>query len=127
MPVLLVRGLGEGRGSHLAVSAAALMTSTRRGSLKCRSRYSTGSAFARAASSSIKPSWAKVFCKRAGDRSGPVQKGEGVLCMSDRSDLIVPVPFNMPPTCPATYDGTPLLLLLNDVGSGDGDLARKGS
>ena len=63
------------------------------GSFRYRSRKATGSAFARAATSSIKHSCANVFCSRAGERSGPVKNGDGMLCVSERSDVILPVPL----------------------------------
>ncbi len=101
-PRWLARGLGEGRASQFAVFAAAFTTSIIRCSLKWRKRNSTGSAFARAASSSMKDSCANVFCSRCGERSGPVQNGETTLCKSARSDLTVPAPWSAPPTWPAT-------------------------
>src|SRR6266851_3571284 len=111
-PVLRLPGLGDGRVSHLAALAAAVSTPITRSSCKWRRRYSTGSALARAASSSMKLSCAKVFCRRAGERRGPVQNGDATLCTSTFSLLTVPVPPFDPPTRPATYEGIPLLLLL---------------
>ena len=73
-PVRRVPGFGDGRASQFAVFAAAFNTSISRGSLRWRSRYATGSAFTAQAISSMKLSWANVFCRRAGDRSGPVKK-----------------------------------------------------
>ena len=83
-------------------------------------RYSTGSAFIFAATSSMKHSCANVFWKREGERSGPVKKGEAPLCVSERSDLIVPVPA-------VSFDAArqirrhPFELLLYCVGSGAGE------
>ena len=112
IPVFWLCGFGEGRASQFANSAAPFTTSITLGSFRYRSRNATGSAFTRAATSSIKHSWANVFCSRAGERSGPVKNGDGMLCVSARSDVILPVPLAAPPTLPATYEGTPLLLLL---------------
>ena len=51
-------------------------------------------------------SCANVFCRRFGERSGPVQKGDGTVRDSMRSHATVPVPPEAPPTVPVTYDGT---------------------
>ena len=40
----------------------------------------------------MKLSCAKVFGKRAGDRNGPVKKGDATLCTSTFSLFTVPVP-----------------------------------
>src|SRR4051812_41923894 len=83
-PLLSRRGDGDGRVSQLAALAAAFRTSIKRGSFKCFKRYSTGSAFTAAATSSMNDSCANVFCNRSGDRNGPVKKGDGTLCTSTR-------------------------------------------
>src|SRR3954465_1103111 len=103
---------GDGRAAQPASRAASLTTCLRRSSLRWRSRYATGSAFACAAISSMNDSCANVFWRRAGERSGPVKNGERTECDSTRSLLTVPAPPQRPPTQPATYDGTALLLLL---------------
>ena len=72
--------------------AARETTSRRRGSRRCRSRNSTGSAFTCAAISSRNDSCAKVFCRREGDRSGPVKNGDAIVWVSTRSAVTVPVP-----------------------------------
>ena len=61
IPVLLACGFGEGRASQFAAFAAAVTTSISRDSVRWRSRNSSGSAFACAASSSMKHSWANEF------------------------------------------------------------------
>ncbi len=66
-------------------------------------------------------SCANVFCSRSGDRSGPVKNGDCTLCVRTRWLAMVPVPPQRPATQPVTYDGTPLLLFANVVGSGAGD------
>src|SRR5262245_16488996 len=66
----------------------------------------------------MKHSCANEFCRRAGERSGPVRKGDGTVCVSTRSLATMPVPLFLPPTRPATYDGTALLPLLKFRGSG---------
>ena len=68
------------------------------------------SAFTWAAISSMNDSWANVFCNRAGDRSGPVNSGDGTSCVSTRWLWIFPVPPARPLTVPVTYEGTALLL-----------------
>src|SRR5581483_11925835 len=109
---------GEGRGCQFAAFAAACTTSRRRASERWRSRYSTGSAFTCAAISSRNDSCANVFWIREGDRSGPVKNGDAIVCVSTRSLLIVPAAPHLPPTQPATYDGTALLPLRSSpVGS----------
>ena len=110
-PVFRIAAFGDGRVSHFAALAAALTTSISRGSLRCLSRYATGSALATAATSSSIDSCAKEFCSRSGERSGPVQNSDFTLCDSTRSLAIAPVPPRRPPTAPATYDGTALRLL----------------
>src|SRR5690242_18056381 len=111
-------GFGDGRVSQFACLAAALTTSFKRGSLRCFSRYCTGSALACAATSSKKHSCANAFCRRAGDRSGPVRNGDGTVCVNTRSLATVPVPLFFPPTRPVTYAGTALLPLSQLFGSG---------
>src|SRR6188768_2383524 len=84
MSPLLTR-FGEGRGSHLKASAAALSTAIDRARLKplsssvlalrSLSRNSSGSAFAAAASSSMKDSDANVDCGPFGSRRLPVRTG----------------------------------------------------
>ena len=69
----------------------------------------------------MKDSCANVFCRRDGDRSGPVKKNDGTVCESTRSLLTLPAPPVVPPTAPAMYDGAALLPLLNAVGAGAGD------
>src|SRR5687768_7146579 len=70
----------------------------------------------------MKHSCANVFCRRAGDRKGPVKNGESMTCESIRSLVIVPVPPHIPPMHPVTYDGTTLLpLSYAPVGGGAGD------
>ena len=62
-----------------------------------------------------------MFCRRDGERSGPVKNGDAIVCVSTRSLAIVPVPPAVPPTRPVTYDGAALLPLLNPpVGAGRG-------
>ena len=51
-------------------------------------------------------SCANVFCRRLGERSGPVQKGDSTVRASMRSHFTVPVPPATPLTVPVTYDGT---------------------
>src|SRR5580698_5586113 len=132
-PVRGTTAFGDGRASQFAAFAASSTISRKRASRRWRTRYSTGSALTCDASSSMKHSCAKVFCSRAGDRSGPVQNGETTLCNSTRSLLTLPVPLLELlellelPTRPATYEGTPLLLLLNEAGAGAGDLGLNGS
>src|ERR1039457_377474 len=120
IPVRAKPGFGDGRVSQLVAFAASSTIARKRAWLRWRTRYSTGSAFTFDANSSMKHSCANVFCRRAGDRRGPVQKGETTLCTSTRSLNTVPAPFETPPTRPATYEGTPLLLLLNAAGAGAG-------
>src|SRR5205814_94002 len=110
MPVRRLPGRGDGRVSQLAVFAADFTTSISRGSARCRSRYSTGSAFTDAAISSMNDSCANVFCNRAGARNGPVKNGDLTSCVSTRWLWIFPVPPHCAPTQPVTYDGTALLL-----------------
>src|SRR4029077_6865399 len=114
-----------GRLCQFAALAAALTTSLRRGSLRWRSRYSTGSALTCAAISSRNDSCANVFCRRAGDRNGPVNKGEGTSCERTRWLRMFPVPPLRPFTEPVTYEGTALLLFAKFIGSGAGVLAAK--
>src|SRR6516225_1787061 len=78
---------GEGRLSHFAKAAARLSTSMPRLSLGSRyfSRNSTGSAFAAAASSSMKHSLAKVFCIRPGVR---IQEGRSGVVASRRHTVL---------------------------------------
>src|SRR6516225_8021037 len=78
---------GEGRLSHFAKAAARLSTSMPRLSLGSRyfSRNSTGSAFAAAASSSMKHSLAKVFCIRPGVR---IQEGRNGVVASRRQTVL---------------------------------------
>ena len=78
-----------------------------------------------AAISSMNDSWAKVFCNRAGERKGPVQNGDGTLCIRTRWLGTFPVPPQRLPTQPVTYEGTALLPLEKFVGSGAGVLAAK--
>ena len=47
-------------------------------------------------------SCAKVFCSRLGERSGPVKKGDAMVCVSTRSLFTVPVPPHVPPAHPVT-------------------------
>src|SRR5437899_7626897 len=68
-------------------------------------------------------SWANVFCKRAGERSGPVQNGDTTSCDRTRSLRTLPVPPLFPLTVPVIYEGAALLLLAKFVGSGAGVLA----
>ena len=63
---------GDGRASQFAALAAALTTAMSLGSRRWRSRNATGSAFTCAATSSMNDSCAKVFCRRDGERNGPV-------------------------------------------------------
>ena len=123
-PVRAAPGLGDGRASQFAAFAAAATTSFSRGSLRCRRRYATGSAFTCAATSSRKHSCANVFCSRDGDRSGPVKNGDATVCVSTRSLATVPAPPASPPTRPATYDGAALLPLRN---SPAGSAAARGA
>ena len=76
----------------------------------------------RAAISSMNDSCANVFCRRLGDRSGPVKNGDRIVCVSTRSLLTVPVPPHAPPTQPVTYDGAALLPLLNRPAGGGAGL-----
>src|SRR5207249_183373 len=85
----------------------------------------TGSAFTSAATSSRNDSCANVFCKRAGDRNGPVNNGDGTSCERTLSLRMFPVPPLRPLTEPATYEGVALLLFAKLVGSGAGVLAAK--
>ena len=39
----------------------------------------------------MKHSCANVFCRRAGDRSGPVKNGDATVCVSTRALAIDPV------------------------------------
>src|SRR5262245_30169900 len=127
MPVRRVPARGDGRDSQFAALAAPLTTSISRGSLRCRTLYSTGSAFTSAAISSRNDSCANVFCRRAGDRNGPVNSGDCTSCVNTRSLRILPVPPARPFTDPETYDGTALLLFPKFAGSGAGDLAANGA
>src|SRR5579863_5239701 len=111
-PVRDAGAFGEGRASQPAVFAAAFTTLLSRSSRRCFRPNATGSALARAASSSMNDSCANVFCNRAGERSGPVKNGDALLWISARSDGIVPVPSAEPPTVPVQYDGTPFVPLL---------------
>ena len=52
----------------------------------------------------MKHSCANVFCRRDGERSGPVKNGELTVCVSTRALAIDPV-------AAAMYDGAALLLL----------------
>src|SRR5580658_992925 len=66
----------------------------------------------------MKDSWAKVFCKRKGERRGPVKNGDFTVWASTRSLRIEPVPPHFPLMHPATYEGTALLPLRSSpVGS----------
>src|ERR1700738_1025536 len=67
---------GEARVSHLAFSAAALITATSRGSLMWRSRNSIGSALTAADTSSMKDSLAKWICGPTGSRKCELRRGE---------------------------------------------------
>jgi hypothetical protein len=67
---------GEGRVSHFAFSAAALITATSRGYLMWRNRNSTGSAPTAAATSSMKDSLAKWICGPTGSRRCALRKGD---------------------------------------------------
>src|SRR4029453_12288210 len=121
-------GFGDGRASQFAALAAAATTSLRRESLKCRSRYATGSDFTCAAISSISDSCANEFCRRLGDRSGPVKNGDRIVCVRTRSLLTTPVPPQVPPTQPVTYDGAALLpLLKRPAGAGAGVRGANGA
>src|SRR5260370_22805609 len=73
-----------------------------------------------AATSSIKLSFANVFCKRLGDRKGPVKKGDAIEWLSTRSLLTVPVPPQAVPTQPEPYGEAELPLLLKVVGGAAG-------
>ena len=66
-------------------------------------------------------SCAKEFCKRAGDRNGPVQNDPRTLWTSTRSLITVPVPRDFPPNRPAKYEGIPLLFLLKFAAAGAGE------
>ena len=66
----------------------------------------------------MKDSCANVFCRRLGERSGPVKNGDRTVCVSTRSLFTLPVPPQRPPAHPVTYDGAALLPLLNVVGGG---------
>src|SRR5665213_2476357 len=125
-PVFFTARCGDGRASHFAALAAALTTSIRRGSLRCLRRNATGSAPIADATSSMIDACANVFCRRSGERSGPVQKYDFRLCVSTRSPAMVPVPPRRPPTLPATYDGAMFKLLAYAVGSGAGVLGVNG-
>src|SRR5258706_15813793 len=75
-------------------------------------------------------SCANVFCKRLGDRNGPVKKGDLIVCVSTRSLFTEPVPPHVLPTQPTVYDGTTLLPLLkppDGAGAGDRGVTRAGS
>ena len=61
-----------------------------------------------------------VFCRRAGERSGPVKKGDSMTCESTRSLRTVPVPPVVSPTVPVVCDGT-VLLLSYSMGRGAGE------
>src|SRR5579862_2133019 len=121
MPVRRIAGRGEGRACQPAALAADRTTSISRGSARCRRRYSTGSVVIAAATSSMNDSCANVFCRRSGDRSGPVKNDEATLWVRTRWLAIVPVPPQRPETQPLTYDGTALLLLAKPAGSGAGE------
>src|SRR2546425_11856066 len=125
IPVRRLLFRGDGRLSQFEDFAAAFTTSIKRESLKWRRRYSTGSAFNCAATSSRNDSCANVFCNRAGDRSGPVQNGDTTSCERTRSLRTLPVPPLFPFTVPVIYEGAALLLLAKFVGSGAGVLAAK--
>jgi hypothetical protein len=58
----------------------------------------------------MKHSCANVFCKREGERSGPVKNGDRMVWVRTRSLLIVPAPLQLFPTHPAIYEGAALLL-----------------
>src|SRR5258705_9451538 len=58
----------------------------------------------------MKHSCANVFCKREGDRSGPVKNGDAMVCVRTRSLFTVPAPPHVPATQPAIYDGAALAL-----------------
>ena len=92
--------------SSAAFAAARIDVAQARDRSRCRSRYSTGSAFTCAATSSMKHSCANVFCSRSGARSGPVKNGdsdavrEHALAAHRR-----PRRCAASPTRPAMYDG----------------------
>lgn len=67
-----------------------------RGSHECCNRYLTGSVFVYALISSRKHSCANVFCRRNGDRSGPVKNGDITACVSTRSPRMLPAPPHFP-------------------------------
>src|SRR4030095_12016950 len=71
-----------------------------------------GSACTFAAISSISDSCAKVFCRRDGERSGPVKNGDATVWVRTRSLATTPAPPAVPPRPPFTYDGAALLPLL---------------
>src|SRR5258706_14427463 len=104
-PATGISGLGDGRGTQCAAFTAAVSTSLSRGSLRWRNRYATGSDRTWAATSSMMHSCANVFCKRDGDRNGPVKNGEATVCVRTRSLVTVPAPPAVLPTRPDTYDG----------------------
>ena len=61
--------------------------------------------------SSMKHSCANVFCRRNGERSGPVKNGDCTVCASTRSLRMVPAPPHFPLMQPTTYEGTALFPL----------------
>src|SRR6266850_1570167 len=127
-PDRLAFGRGDGRACQVAAFAAAETTSFNRASRGCRRRYATGSTFTRAAISSMNDSCAKVFCRRLGDRSGPVKNGDRIVCVSTRSLATVPVPAASFPTRPVTYDGAALAPLLKPpLGGGAGVRGANGA
>jgi hypothetical protein len=70
-------------------------------------------------------SCANVFCRRLGDRSGPVKNGDRIVCVSTRSLLTVPCRTARRATQPVTYDGAAFAPLLNrPAGGGPGFAAR---
>src|SRR5215470_14792205 len=81
-----------------------------------RSRYATESTLTRAAISSMNDSCANVFCRRLGERNGPVKNGDRIVCVRTRSLATVPVPPAALPTRPVTYDGAAFAPLLNALG-----------
>ena len=86
-----------------------------------RSRYSTGSARTRAATSSMNDSCAERVLQPPWRPQRSRPKGDATTCMSTRSLLTVPVPPHAPPTQPVTYEGAAFWPLSNaDVGAGAG-------
>src|SRR6516225_8277124 len=73
---------GEGRDCQFIDAAARLITSTPRLSSKPRSRNSTGSSPAAAASSSVKLSTAKQLAGLPGERIGAGRNGGGGVFMT---------------------------------------------